>query len=305
MQISAHYSGTDLSMPLVDVGLACLERGVTGLYLPDHSHYPVRRRQRYPGAAPRDGADVVESPPLRTAAAPTLDRYQRIIEPYVALAHLAAAVPGLRLGTCVTVVGQHDPITLAKQVASLDHLSGGRFAMGVGSGWIDEEFADHGHDPADRGWRLREGVRLMRAFWSQDVVSFKSEHYAVEPSYAWPKPARPGGPPVLLGCRGTRSAFRQLVDWADGWIPMAVPTDAVLTDGLALLRSMWADAGREGTPRVVVMLDERDDDAARRAFDTFAEHDVAEVLLFVPTDGPEVVLAALDRWRGLIEGIAP
>lgn len=303
MQVSAHYSGTDLSMPLVEVGRACLERGITGLYLPDHSHYPVRRRQLHPGVAPRDGAAFVEAAPLSTAAAPTLDRYQRIIEPYVGLAHLSAALPDLRLGTCVTVVAQHDPITLAKQVASLDHLSGGRFVMGVGAGWIDEELAHHGHDPSDRDWRLREGVQLMRAFWSSDVVSFKSEHYAVEPSYAWPKPVQPGGPPVLLGCRATRGAFRQLAAWADGWIPMDGRTARTLAGDLALLRSAWAEAGRDGNPRLVVMQVQEDQEALRRAVDTFAEHDVADVLVDVPTDGPAGVLASLDRWRGLLDGI--
>lgn len=301
MQLSVHYRGTDLSTPLVEVARACLERGFTGLYLPEHSHYPVRRRYQYPGVRPLDGADFVEAAPLLTAAAPTFDRYQRIFDPYVALSYVAAAVPEIRVGTCVSVVGQHDPITLAKQVASLDHLSGGRFVMGVGTGWIDEEWRDHGHEPGDRLWRLREGVALMRAFWSQDVVSFHSEHYDVAPSYAWPKPAQAGGPPVLLGCRAGRGAFRQLVGWADGWLPMHDRVAPELADDLRLLRAMWADAGRSGDPHLVVMQTGDDEDTLARAFDTFAEQGVDDVVLDVPTDGPQEVTASLDRWRDVLD----
>lgn len=297
MDLAVHYCGTDLSMPLVDVARAALDRGFTGLYLAEHTHFPVRRRYLYPGVLPRDGAEFVEMEPLHTAEALDFRRYQRLLDPYVGLAFVAGAVPDFRLGTCVALPAQHDAIALAKQVASLDHLSGGRFVLGVGTGWVDEEFANHGLDPADRIGRMRESVLLMRALWENEVVEFHGERFDMQPSHAWPKATRT---PVLLGCRALRGAFGQLVEWADGWIPMSNHTAGELPDQLRLLHAMWADAGRADRPQVRVMQGLEEADTLRRSLDALTEHGVDEVLLEVPTEGPDGVLRTLDDWAALI-----
>jgi alkanesulfonate monooxygenase SsuD/methylene tetrahydromethanopterin reductase-like flavin-dependent oxidoreductase (luciferase family) len=138
-------------------------------------------------------------------------------------------------------------VSLAKAVATLDHLSGGRFVLGVGAGWSAREFETHHHLPASaRQDVLREAVEVMRAIWTEDVATFKGRYYDIGPLWSWPKPVQRPHPPILLGGPALPRTFDRVAEWADGWLTMALDVrDDEFPAGLVDLRSRWARAGRD------------------------------------------------------------
>src|ERR1700689_1108108 len=176
--------------------------GFACFYVPEHTHIPVRRDAAHPGTG--------------TAELPA-DRYLRTLDPWVALSMAAAVTHAIRLGTAVALPAEHDPITLAKTIASLDHLSGGRVELGGGFGWNTDELSDHGVPPGQRRTVLREHVEAMQALWSQDEASYHGQFADFGPSWAWPKPFQPRIP-LLVGAGGTERTFGWIARSADGWI---------------------------------------------------------------------------------------
>jgi probable F420-dependent oxidoreductase len=164
----------------------------------------------------------------------------------VALSFVAAQT-SLEVGTCISLVGEHDAIALAKAVATLDVLSGGRLVLGVGFGWHREEFEDHGQSARVRAAVVEESVRLMRELWTNDVGSFSGQYVRVSSSYSWPKPLQRPHPPVLLGVRASDRNFTRIAKWCDGWIPMGTPSfaDGGFAHDMDALRSEWERAGRD------------------------------------------------------------
>lgn len=169
--------------------------GFDSFAVPEHTHIPVRREAPHP----RTGNSSLPD-----------DRYMRTLDPWVALSAAASVTRAIRLATAVALPAEHDPIALAKTIASLDHISGGRVTLGIGFGWNTDELADHGV-PADRRRTvLREYIESMRALWSADEASYHGEFVSFGPAWAWPKPPQQSaaGLPVLLGAGGTERTFR-------------------------------------------------------------------------------------------------
>ena len=166
---------TDLSIGVVDLALAAEERGLDSLWLPEHTHIPTSRKTPHPS-----GGELAE-------------KYKRSLDPLVALAAAATATTTLRLGTGILLPAQRDPIVTAKAVATLDHVSGGRVALGVGFGWNEDEIADHGVAFGQRRSVAREHVLAMQALWREDEAEFAGEHVTFPPSWAWPKPVQRDG----------------------------------------------------------------------------------------------------------------
>jgi probable F420-dependent oxidoreductase len=221
------------------------------------------------------------------------ERYKRLWDPYVALAFIAARTR-MTVGTCVSLVGEHDAIALAKTIATLDVQSQGRFVFGVGFGWNEEEFADHGF-PASTRWKvLPEKIALMKRLWTDDEGEFAGDFVSVSRSWAWPKPLQRPHPPVLLGARATPLMFQRIAAWADGWIPMSMSPLATLSQDLGALRQAWAAAGRSGAPRVTVMQQPEPVPVLRQMLDDYAALGVERVLIDVPTESAEVLLPLLD-----------
>jgi len=177
--------------------------GFDSFYVPEHTHIPVRR------AAPHPRTGTSELPD---------DRYLRTLDPWVALSTAAAVTSAIRLGTAVALPAQHDPIALAKTIASLDHLSGGRVTLGVGFGWNTDELADHGVPAASRRAVLREYLAAMQALWTQDEASYEGEFVSFGRSWAWPKPVQQPRLPILLGAGGGENTFAWIARSADGWL---------------------------------------------------------------------------------------
>ena len=218
-----------------DAAVAAETRGFDTIYVPEHTHIPVKREAAHPGTG--------------TAELPD-DRYARTLDPWVSLATAAAVTTRIRLATAVALPVESDPITLAKAIATLDHLSGGRVTLGAGFGWNTDELSDH-HVPAGkRRTVLREYLEAMRALWTQDEASYAGEFVSFGASWAYPKPAQ-AHVPVLIGAGGTEKTFAWICRNADGWINTPRETD--IDDQVALLRRMWVDAGRSGEPEVVAL----------------------------------------------------
>ncbi len=175
---------TDTSIRPDDLAREVEARGFNSLWFPEHSHIPSSRVTPWGGAR--------DAPPLP-------DWYWHTLDQYVALAYAATATTTLRLGAGITLLAQRDPIWTAKQVASLDHLSGGRVMFGIGYGWNKEEMAQHGTAYLERRALLREKVLMMKALWTQDEASYEGELLSLEPSWAWPKPVQKPHPPIVMG----------------------------------------------------------------------------------------------------------
>ncbi|MBL1081983.1 LLM class F420-dependent oxidoreductase [Streptomyces actinomycinicus] len=252
-------------------------RGFAGLYLPEHTHIPVERTTPYPA-----GGDLPRE-------------YGRTLDPFVALAQAAAVTRRLALGTGITLVAQHDPIALAKQIATLDHLSGGRFTLGLGFGWNVEEAADHGVEWRERRELVRDRMGLMRALWSEEPAGHTGRFGGVRPSYAFPKPVqKPRGPVVgprtLVGGAAGPGLFAHIAEYADGWMPIG---GRGLTESLPVLRSVWADAGRDPSALQIVPYAVL---PSPGKLAHYAESGIGEVVLQLPPAQEEEVLRVLDGY---------
>ncbi|MER5196945.1 LLM class F420-dependent oxidoreductase [Streptomyces sp. NPDC002755] len=229
MRIAVTIFLTDETITPTRLARELEERGFAGLYLPEHTHIPVERTSPYPA-----GGDLPRE-------------YGRTLDPFVALGQAAAVTRTLGLGTGITLVAQHDPIDLAKQIATVDHLSGGRLTLGLGYGWNVEEAADHGVEWRTRRELVRDRMRLMQALWAQEPTAYEGEYARVRASTAYPKPVqKPRGPVVgprtLIGGAAGPKLFSHISEYADGWLPIG---GRGLSEALPVLRSAWADAGRE------------------------------------------------------------
>ncbi len=248
---------TDESDDIRDLARAAEDAGFESLFVPEHTHIPVTRHTPYPL-----GGDL---PP----------EYSRCLDPFVALTAAAAVTERLRVGTGVCLVVERDPILLAKEVATLDLLSGGRVLFGVGAGWNAEEMADHGTDPTQRWEVLRERVLAMKQLWSAEVASYDGQHVRFGPSWQWPKPAqRPL--PVLVG-GGGRRAMRHAVEYASSWMPMPERARGSMRARIAELAGIAAQAGRP-VPAVTVYSARAD----RAVLDHYAELGAERCVVMAP-----------------------
>ena len=262
---------------------AAEERGFHTFYVPEHTHIPVKREAPHPGTGDGSLPD---------------DRYLRTLDPWVALAGAAAVTSRIELATAVALPVEHDPISLAKTIASLDHLAGGRVTLGAGFGWNTDELTDHGVPPAKRRTVLREYVEAMRELWSQEHASYAGEHVRFGPSWAWPKPPR-GDVPVLIGAGGTDRTFAWIARSADGWI--TTPQDEDVLARVQRLQEIWTDAGRVGSPRVVALAGRPDEGLLAE----WAAGGVTDVVYGLPDRAADEIPGYLDRLAGKLEAMRP
>jgi probable F420-dependent oxidoreductase len=269
---------TAYSMPMADLGPALEERGFESVWVAEHSHIPASRASPWPGGA--------ELPQI----------YFDTLDPFVALTAAAATTTKLKLGTGIALVIQRDPIHTAKEVASLDVVSNGRFCLGVGAGWNAEEMADHGADFDRRFGRMRESVEAMKAIWTNEVAEYHGDQIDFGPMYQNPKPVQSPHPPVHVG--GVfPGALHRAIAWADGWMPIGGrgPDDAI--DWLAEADQACADAGRDRSGFEVSLY------AAppkREMLDALADAGLDRAVFVLPSEGADDLLPRLDRLAELI-----
>lgn len=254
------------------LGRLAEERGFESLFFPEHTHIPASRDTPYPAGG--------ELPP----------EYRRTLDPFVALTAAAAATEHLRIGTGICLVVERDPIVTAKEVASLDVVSGGRFHFGVGAGWNREEMANHGTDPRTRMRLMAERVEAMKEIWTSDEASYDGEHVSFERIWSWPKPVQQPHPPILVGGNGS-TVLDRVVAFGDAWMPNVIDDDVLLGQIADLRERAGADF-----PVTLNASPTRPERLAR-----YEEAGVQRALFYLPQGGMEAIEPRLERISGSIE----
>jgi probable F420-dependent oxidoreductase len=254
-----------------ELARAAEDAGFEALLFAEHTHIPASRDTPRPG-----GGELPR-------------RYWHTLDPFVALTAAAMATERLRVGTGICLVVERDPITTAKEVASVDVLSGGRFEFGVGAGWNREEMRNHGTDPHRRFSLMRERIEAMKAIWTQDEPEYHGEHVDFDPIRSWPKPVQQPHPPILVGGTGPK-ALDRVLRYGDEWMPNRVADPADLGPRIAELRER---AGRH-VPVTYFGADATDDFVA-----ALAAAGVDRTLLQLPDAGADEVLPLVERYAEL------
>lgn len=268
---------TDYSIDPGELGREVEARGFGSLYVPQHTHIPSARTTPAPMGEPLP------------------KQYPHSLDPFIALSWVASATKDLRVGTGCCLVAQNDTIVLAKEVASLDHLSGGRFNFGVGFGWNVEEAADHGVPFKRRRDVVREKVLAMKELWTKEEASFDGEFVRFAPSWAWPKPVQQPNPPILVAGGGGPVLFRHMAEWGDGWIPIG---GRGIKEKLPQLHAAFEKAGRDPSAAKIIPFGSLPNAGKLEYFKTMG---IDEVVLGVDPGPRDVVLPVLDRYAAEIE----
>jgi probable F420-dependent oxidoreductase len=262
---------TDYSMPVDRLAVAAEERGFDSIWVPEHTHIPAKHTP-YPG-----GGELPKE-------------YSHTLDPFVALGIAAGVTTKLKLATGICLAIEHQAITLAKTVATLDHVSGGRVLLGLGAGWNREEMENHGTVYADRFRKLEEQMRALREIWTNDEASFHGEFEHFDNIWSWPKPVQQPHPPLILGGE-TDHTLRRIVRVGDGWLPRAMNPEYVL-EGMTRLKRFAEEAGRDpATISVSVFAPPPKDEVVNR----FKETDAERIILMVPPRDESETLKRLDR----------
>jgi probable F420-dependent oxidoreductase len=278
MHIGVCMFATDYAIRIDELAREAEARGFESLFVPEHTHIPVSRRTPFPSGGPIP------------------KEYSHTFDPFVSLMAAAAATTRIRIGTGICLIIERDTITTAKEVASLDVLSGGRFEFGVGGGWNAEEMENHGTVFASRFKRLGEQVRAMKEIWTRDEAEFHGEHVNFDKIWSWPKPAQKPHPPVLLGGESAHT-LQRVVDFCDGWFPRGRAAEIIMP-ALKDLRERAARAGRDMKSISTSVFGAKADEAT---LESYAAAGITRAILRLPSEGREGVLPLLDEWAKLIK----
>jgi probable F420-dependent oxidoreductase len=271
MHLGIGLFATDLTTDIRDVARLAEDAGFESLFVAEHTHIPVSRATPYPM-----GGELPEV-------------YSHTIDPFVSLAAAAAVTEQLKVGTGICIVPERDPIITAKEVASLDHLSGGRCLFGVGVGWNVEEMADHGVEFADRWEVMRDRVQLMQQLWGNAVASYDSAHARLSPSWQWPKPKQ--HPMRVLVGGSSKKSMRHAIEYATDWMPM--PSKESFTERIETLGELAAEVGKP-TPPVTVYWARPD----AAVLDHYASLGVERAVMLLPFQAD--VMPTLREWARLV-----
>jgi len=262
---------TDYAISMTELAPAAEQLGFESLWVAEHSHIPTSRQSPWPG-----GAELPK-------------QYWHTMDPFVALTAAALASETIRVATGICLLIERDPIHTAKQVASVDLVSNGRFIFGIGAGWNREEMANHGTDFSSRWKLLRERTEAIKNIWTNDVAEYHGEMVDFGPMWCWPKPVQRPHPPVILGGSGPK-ILERVVRYADGWMP----NRGEVIERIPELQRMAAAAGRERIP-VSYYPKPGADEIAR-----LAKAGVDRCIYYVPADGREAALKKLDELATMI-----
>ncbi len=280
---------TDYSMPVHELAMAAEARGFESIWVPEHTHIPASRRTPYPG-----GGEL----PLE---------YSHTLDPFVALAAAATVTKTIKLGTGICLLVERDTITTAKTVATLDQISNGRVLLGLGAGWNREEMENHGTAWSSRFRKLEEQMQALRAIWAADVSSFHGQFVNFDAIWSWPKPTQRllpiesgsaaastvAGVPLILG-GDTDRTLQRIVQFGDGWLPIARDPAKVLAD-LAKLRR-YAEAAGRAMATISVSVFAPPPKTVEQFLDTGADR----VVLQIPPANADDTLRRLDRYAAFI-----
>jgi len=252
-------------------------RGFESLWIPEHTHIPASRKSPWPGG-------------------PNLPKeYWSSYDPFLALQAAAGATKRLKLGTGICLVIERDPITTAKEVATLDRLSNGRFLFGIGGGWNAEEMENHG-TPFKTRWKiLRERVLAMKTIWTQKEPEFHGEYVRFDKIWADPKPVQQPHPPIIMGGDGA-TTFDRVIEFGNGWMPISRPGQNPL-EKIPALRQKVERAGRDPRSISISLFFAKPD---KQALDQLRAAGVNRAIFGVPSEGRDAILPRLDAFAQLI-----
>jgi len=281
MRIGVMMFPTDRGIQPIELAREAESRGFDSLWFPEHSHIPTSRRTPWGG--------IEGAPPLP-------EEYWRTHDQFVALSAAAAVTSTIKLGTGITLVAQRDPVWLAKEVASLDVISNGRFMFGIGFGWNHEEMESHGVDIAHRRAVVREKILACKALWTQEEAEFHGKYVNLEPSWAWPKPVQFPHPPIIVGASPKELHFRHIIEYADTWMPIEGrwPIDEAWTN----LQKMASEAGRDPASLQIIVNGVMADPAQVEPWHAVG---VDAVLVVMPTVSLDEALPVLDASAELLD----
>jgi len=234
MKIGVFSFATDASADPAVLAKRAEELGFASFWVPEHPIIPIKTTSPYPGS----GDGIIPDP------------YSRIMDPFVALARASATTSKIQLGTGICLIPERNPLLLAKEVATLDFLSGGRFLFGIGAGWLKEETEIMGGDFAHRWTQTKDAIMAMKELWSKDGAEYHGKYYSFPKVRSFPKPMQKPHPPVFMG-GSSEHVFRRVVEWGDGWMPVRFKKDE-LREGRATLDELAKKAGRD--PRSIQVL---------------------------------------------------
>jgi len=268
---------TDYAISAPELAQAMEERGFESVFFPEHTHIPASRKTPMPSGE--------KIPP----------EYYHTLDPFVALTAAAMVTSKLRLATGICLVVERDPITLAKEVASVDHISGGRLLFGIGGGWNREEMENHGTDYATRWTLMKERVEAMKQIWGQEEAEYHGQYVNFDPIWSWPKPVQKPHPPIIVGGDGPRT-LQRVVKYGDEWMPIFRGNPAPFPEKIQRLQAMAAEAGRGEIP---VSLFFAPDDAQVLA--PMQEMGFSRLIFRMPSVARDEALARLDVLSRVME----
>ena len=278
MLIGVSMFATDYAIQIDDLAREAEARGFESLWVPEHTHIPSSRRTPWPG-----GAELPKE-------------YSHSYDPFVALMFAAAVTSTIKIGTGICLVIERDTITMAKEIASLDRLSGGRFLFGVGGGWNAEEMEHHGTAFKTRFKKMVEQVQALKTIWTQDEAEFHGDFVNFDALWSWPKPLQQPHPPIFLGGE-TSYTLQRVVDYCDGWLPRSRRPELIL-QGIGELRERAAKAGRDMKTISVTASGAPGDP---KLVDSYREAGCDRCIFSLPSAERDTVLPLLDKYTSFIQ----
>ena len=279
VQFGLTMFATDYSVPLDILAGTAEKLGFESLLVPEHTHIPASRLSPWPGGAdlPRD--------------------YWHTLDPFVSLALATSATKSLKIGTGISLITERDPILMAKQVATLDFVSGGRLILGVGAGWNQEEMENHGVAFSTRWKILRERILAMREIWTQDEAEYHGEFVDFDKIWAFPKPIQAGGPKILIGA-SSEYVFQRIADYGDGWMPIfqdakrrSASGGTDYSQGIENTRAAWRRAEREGEPDFSIFGVAHE----RKAVEELISIGFNRIIFGLPSANADIVLPMVEK----------
>jgi probable F420-dependent oxidoreductase len=271
---------TDYAMRPDEFALACEERGFESVWLPEHTHIPASRRTPFPG-----GGDLPQD-------------YWHILDPFLALTAAAAVTKTIKLATGVCLITERDPIVLAKEVATLDLISNGRFIFGIGAGWNAEEMENHGTAFKERWKVLEERIEAMKACWTQDDSEYHGKYVDFDPIWSWPKPVQKPHPPIVMGAASSWGRER-VARYCDGWVPLPMQMKNIDSE-MADLNARLAQHGRQpGDIEISFFWAPEDADELKH----YRDLGVHRAILGCPADSRDATLTLLDKHAALMAAV--
>jgi probable F420-dependent oxidoreductase len=261
---------TDYAIAPTELARALEDRGFESLWFPEHSHIPLGRESEWP-----QGGELPK-------------KYFDVMDPFVVMGAAAAVTTSLKIATGICLVPQRDPIQTAKEVATIDQISKGRFLFGIGAGWNKDEMENHGTVYKTRHKLMREKIEAMRAIWTETKPEYHGDMVDFGPMMTWPKPVQQT-PPVFVGGEFPYGARRALA-YGDGWLPHAKRPTYTLLEKLPEFRAMEKEAGR--SIPITAFGVEHDPDS----WSAYADAGVDRIVLSIDSESSDIVLPKLDEW---------